>query len=100
MTKSTKLKWVQGEIQTMIDESPEKFLNVVKDSNFDIMSLIHRAVDAKIIIKEGNQYVTADGLELAQPGEIATFDTAVRFLADDKNQEVRALIEARIDNAK
>jgi len=98
IAKSTKLKWLQAEVQTIVDEQPSKFLSVIKDSNFEIKSMLNKAIDAKVVIKEGNQYVTVDGLQLCKNGEIATFDTAVRFLAEDKNQEVYHLIQARLED--
>lgn len=97
IASTSKLKWIQGQVEIYVDESPEAFLNVVQDPNFETKALINRGVEAKVILKENNEYVTVDGLQLCEPGSIATFENAVRYLNDDKNQELRLLIEARID---
>lgn len=99
IAESSKLKWLQGQVQTYLDENPQGFLDVVTDPHFETKALINRGVEAKVIIKEGNQYHTIDGLELCNPGEVATFANAVNYLDDDKNQELRLLLEARIDKA-
>jgi len=99
IASTSKLKWIQGQVETIVDESPKSFLDVVNDANFEIKALINKAVEAKVVIKEGGQYNTVDGVQLCTPGGIATFANAVSFLSDDKNQEIRLLIEARIDKA-
>ncbi|MGK2864890.1 MAG: hypothetical protein ACSLE0_23360 [Chitinophagaceae bacterium] len=99
IANTSKIKWVQGQIEVIIDEKPESFLAIVKDPSFETKALINKGVEAKVIIKEGNQYVTNDGLQLCEPGGLATFANAVKYLDDDKNQELRLLIEARIDKA-
>jgi hypothetical protein len=99
IANTSKMKWIQGQVETIVDESPEKFLAVIDDPHFETKALINRGVEAKVIIKEGNQYVTNDGLQLCEPGAVATFANAVLYLDDDKNQELRLLIEARIDKA-
>lgn len=96
---TSKLKWIQGQVEEYVDEQPESFLKVVQDPHFETKALINRGVEAKVIIKEGNQYVTIDGLELCEPGAVPTFANAVNYLDDDKNQELRLLLEARIDKA-
>src|SRR5690606_9885521 len=100
VSSNSKLKWVQGKVGEIIDESPARFLAVVEDSNFETKALINSGVEVGVIIRSGNKYTTIDGLELCESENIPTFDNAVRYLNADKNQEVRALIEAKIDNAK
>lgn len=99
IASTSKIGWVQAQIEIIVDENPEKFLSVVQDPHFETKALINRGVEAKVIIKEANQYVTNDGLQLCEPGGVATFANAVKYLDDDKNQELRLLIEARIDKA-
>jgi len=96
---NTKLKWLQGEVQSFLDEKPKAFLEIVSDPHFETKALINRAIEAKVIIKENNQYRTVDGLELCEKGEIPTYGNAVRYLEDEKNQELKLTIEARTDKA-
>lgn len=97
IASSSKIEWVQGRVEEIVDNTPKAFLDVIKDPSFETKALINRGIEAKIITKEGNQYSTNDGIVLSNSGEIATFSAAVRYLDDDKNQELRLFIEARID---
>ena len=100
ISSDSKLKWLQGEVEEYVDTDSEKFVKLLNDTSFDTKALIQKAVDYKIILKKNNKYLTIDGLELAENGQVPSFDNAVKYLDDDKNQEVRALIEARIDKIK
>jgi len=100
ISSDSKLTWLQGQVEEKLDASPQTFLDVVNDSNFETKALINSAVEKGIIKRTGNKYSTVDGLDLCESGNIPTFDTAVRYLNDPKNQEVRDLISARLDNTK
>lgn len=94
------LNWLQGQVEEVVDTDPSKFLKVVTDPTFQTKALINKGIDAGMIIKSGNKYSTIDGLDLAFQGQVPSFSNAVAYLDDPKNQEVRALIEARIENTK
>ena len=97
ISKDSTLKWLQTKVEEYIDTMPSLFVNVINDSSFETKILINNAVDAGIIKISGNKYITEDGLELALQGQIPTFDNAVRYLDSPKNQEVRSIIEAKLD---
>jgi hypothetical protein len=97
ISEDSALNWIQGKVEEKLDENPQAFLDIVEDPSFDTKVLINRAVDAGYIVRRGNQYETVDGLELAEQGQVASFDNAVRYLDNPKYQEVRALVEARLD---
>ena len=99
ISADSKLTWLQGKVEEIVDTNPKKFLSIVQDGSFETKSLINKGVTAGVILKKSNKYSTIDGLELAEDGEMPSFDNAVRYLDSPKNQEVRSLIEARIDNA-
>ena len=100
LSKESKLEWLQHETEQFVDKEPTKFLNVVKDKSLFTKLLINSAIDAKIIIKKSNKYSTADGLDLCEAGEVATFDNAVKYLDNPLNQEVRTIVEAKIEKSK
>ena len=100
VSSDSKLNWLQGKVEEYVDTEPGKFLNIVNDPAFETKSLINRGVDNGIIKRSGNKYSTIDGLDLAPQGLVPSFNNAVAYLDDPKNQEVRALIEARINNTK
>lgn len=95
--EDSKLEWIQGQVEEYLDQQPGKFLDIVENPSFDTMALIQRGIESKFIIKKGNKYETIDGLRLAEEGEAPVYQNAVKYLDNDKNQEIRAHIEARID---
>lgn len=100
ISSDSKLNWLQGKVEEYVDTEPGKFLAVVNDPYFQTKALINKGIDAGIVLKKGNRYSTVDGLDLAFQGQVSSFANAVTYLDDPKNQEVRALIEARINNSK
>jgi hypothetical protein len=100
LSKDSKLDWLQHELEKIIDKEPQKFLSAVKDKSLHSKLLLNNAVEAGVVLKKGNKYSTADGLDLCDAGEIATFENAVRYLDEPKNQEIRSIIEAKIEKSK
>lgn len=94
------LDWLQAQVEERIDTEPSKFIGLIKDGSFHTKLLINEGVDVGVIVKESNKYSTVDGLELCEADEIPTFSNAVRYLDSDRNEEVRSLIEAKINNAR
>lgn len=93
----SKIVWLQGKVEEFVDSNPQSFLDIVEDKDFDIKLIITQALDAGIIIRSGNKYSTVDGLDLAENGEINSYNNAVKYLANPKHQEVLHLIQARLD---
>ncbi len=100
ISKGSKLEWIQGQVEEIIDKSPSKFVALVKDSSLGTKLLINEGVELGVINKESNKYITADGLPLGGIDEIPTFTNAVKYLDAPKNAEIRDLIEAKINNAR
>ena len=96
ISKDTKLVWLQSNIEAIIDTEPKKFLGVINDKSFYTKALIQKGLDEGIILKKGNKYSTVDGLELCNAGETPSFDNAVLYLDNPKNQDVRDIIEVKI----
>src|SRR5690606_18437642 len=63
ISKDSKLKWVQGEVENIVDTMPSRFLSVVQDEALETKMLINKAVDAGYIVRNGNRYSTVDGLD-------------------------------------
>lgn len=97
ISENSTLDWVQGKVESYIDASPQSFLNVLNDPYLQTKVLINKAIERKIILKKGNKYETVDGLILAKNGENPSFNNAVKYLEDDKNQEIRLLLEAKVN---
>lgn len=97
ISEDSKIDWIQGQVEEYLDREPKEFLKIVDNPSFDTMALIQRGVENKVIIKKGNRYTTVDGLELADEGKAPVYTNVVAFLENDKNQDIRTLLEARIN---
>ncbi len=97
ISKESSLEWLQHKVEEFIDTMPSSFVNVVNDKAFYTKLLINTGLDSGVLTKKGNKYYTTDGLDLCNTGEIPTFDNAVSFLDNPINQEVRSIIEAKIN---
>lgn len=98
ISENSTMKFINTEVETLVDTRTKDFLMLVEDPNFETKTLIALAENEGIILKKNGKYETIDGLTLAKQGEIATLPNAVNYLIDPKNQEVRDLIEARVQN--
>ena len=100
ISDNSTMKFINTEVETLVDTRTKDFLNLVEDPNFETKTLIALAENAGIVLKKNGKYETVDGLTLAKQGEIASLPNAVNYLIDPKNQEVRDLIQARVTNTK
>lgn len=100
IAKTASLDFLQEMVEVIIDTKPEAFVNLMNDANFETKMLINTAEDLGVIIKQGNKYATADGLELCKKGELPTFTNAVNYLIDPLNKEIVDIIEAKINKVK
>jgi len=100
ISDNSTMKFINTEVETLVDTRTKDFLNLVEDPNFETKTLIALAENAGIVLKKNGKYETVDGLTLAKQGEIASLPNAVNYLIDPKNHEVRDLIQARVTNTK
>lgn len=98
IASDTSLKWLQLEVQKILDKKPESFLNAVNDTALETKILLNKATINGYVKIKGNKYSTEDGLDLCENGQIATFENAVKYLNNPKHQDVRDLIEAKISH--
>jgi hypothetical protein len=100
VSDSASMKFLRAQVENLVDTRTKDFVNLVEDSDFEIKQLIALAEVAGIIVKKSGKYETVDGLTLAEKGEIATLQNAVKYLNNPRNQEVIDLIRARLANTK
>jgi len=100
ISSDSKLVWIQGKVEEYVDSMPSSFLDIIQDPSFDTKVLVKKGVEVGVIKRNSNKYITIDGLELCETGELPSFENAIKYLDKDKNQEVRLLLEARINNTK
>lgn len=100
ISKDIKIDFLQSKIEDYIDSTPKAFLEIVKDTSLHTKVMIHKAIELGLIIKNNTKYSTEDGLDLCEVGEVPTFDRAVLFLDNPRNQDIRSLIEAKVNKKK
>jgi len=100
ISKTADILWLQGQVESIIENKPEQFVSLLRDVNYEIKLLISNAEDAEVIVRKNRRYSTADGLDLCVEGEIATFENAVRYLSNPLNQEIVDIIEAKTKKVK
>lgn len=96
ISPETKLEWLQSRIEQIIDNSPEKFVSFLEDTNYETKILLSNAEDAGVIVQQNRRYMTSDGIELCYEGEVASYDNAIKYLVDPLNQELVDVIKSKL----
>ena len=97
LAKNTKLEFLQGKCNTLIQQDPRIFYSVITDNSLKAKVLIKKAVENGIISKRGDYYyLKVDNSPLCRDNENPTLDSAARFLSLPKNQELKLSIEAKL----
>lgn len=97
LSADTKLSWLQGEVEKIVDNKPETFVNFVEDSQYKEKILLSQLEDAGVVIQRNKKYTTSDGIELCQEGEIATLGNAINFLGNPLNQELIDVLKVKLE---
>lgn len=97
IASNSKLEFLQGRINTLIQADSKVFLKVITDPFLNTKVLIKKAVEAGIISKRGEHfYLRSDNSPLCDHNEDPTFNVAARYLNLPKNQELKLSIEAKL----
>jgi len=100
ISADSSIKWLQLEVEKFLDKKPEAFITAIKDSSLETKILLNKAVANGYVKIKGNKYATEDGLDLCENSQIATFENAVKYLENPKHQDVRDIIEAKLNSKK
>lgn len=94
---NTSKDFLHTRIDSFIQSNPKQFLKVVKDETLPVKSLIRRSVNAGLITKRGDYYyLKSDGKPLCGDNEEPVLSTAVRYLNNPRNQELKFSLEAQL----
>lgn len=97
LAKGTKIEFLQGKANTLIQSNPGLFYSTVTDPTLPVKVLIRRAVEEGVISRRGDQYyLKSDNSPLCGNNEEPTLNTAARYLSLPKNQELKLSIEAKL----
>lgn len=94
---TTKLDFLQTQINRLIQADAKMFLKVVEDPYFPAKVLIKKAVEAALISRRGDfYYLKEDNSPLCENGEDPTFSVAARYLSNPKRQTLKLSLEAKL----
>lgn len=97
LAKGTKIEFLQGKANTLIQSNPGLFYSTVTDPTLPVKVLIRRAVEEGVISRRGDQYyLKSDNSPLCGSNEEPTLNTAAKYLNLPKNQELKLSIEAKL----
>jgi len=94
VSPSSKLEWLVGEVGKIVQKSPKRFLDIVKDEDMQIKLLIGQGIAANAILRDGTIYRTAGGDLMGKDN-----DQAVAFIKNDSNSDLVSVIRHQVDKA-
>lgn len=83
-----------GLLRNAAEKDPKKFLEVTKNTNFELNYWLRSMVDARIIKKIGNKYFDAETDKLIGNDE----EEAIYFFKDDTNSDLISTMKARLQD--
>lgn len=97
IAKSTKIDFLQTQINELIQADSKMFLSIATDSYLKMKVLIKKATEAGIISYRGDQlYLREGNMPLCEYGEDSTLGNAAKYLANPKHQDVLFAIQAKL----
>lgn len=97
VAKNSKIEFLQGKINTLIQANPGLFYSTVTDPSLPAKVLIKKAVEEGIVSRRGDQYyLKSDNSPLCGNNEEPTLNMAAKYLSLPKNQELKLSIEAKL----
>ena len=97
LAKGTKIEFLQGKANTLIQSNPGLFYSTVTDPTLPVKVLIKKAVEEGVISRRGDQYyLKSDNSPLCGNNEEPTLNIAAKYLSLPKNQELKLSIEAKL----
>lgn len=82
--------WLFSEAYKLAETNPTKFLELANDADFDLKLLINKAIEKKVIVKNGKDYAIEGG------NVIGNKDTLIAYLSSPENTKDLAFIKAKI----
>ena len=98
LSSNIKLDAIKAKVNTLIQERTKEFLKTITDDYLSEIVLIKKALASGVIAKRGDYYYLAsDNKPLCNNNENPVLSVAARYISLPKNQELRLLIEAKIN---
>lgn len=96
---TVKLEFLQAKANQLIQADSKLFLRVITDPLLSTKVLIKKAIEKGVITNRGNYlYLRSDNTPLCENNEEPTLNIAAKYLNSPKHQEIKFLIEAKLNN--
>lgn len=96
----TSIEWLKTQCVNHIDNDPKRFLSVAQDPLLDNKVLLKRCIEAGIVSnRSGRLFLKKDNTPMCSDGEEATLGIAAKWISQPKQQEVRLLLEAQLEDS-
>lgn len=83
---------IQAAVGTIIDENPQAFLEVVRNTDYDTMLFLEELMAANLVKKDRTKYSLQSGDLIG-----TTLDTAIDYLKNDHNQDVVVTLKGQLE---
>lgn len=95
VSENSNIEFVRAKCVELIEVNPKRFLDTITDKLLPFKVLLTKAVSHHVVTKRGDYYYYEDE-PLCLDGENPTFTYAAKYLALPKNQELKLVIESKI----
>ena len=92
-TNSTKLDFLQGEVEKLIENNLESFINAIDDANYTTKVFLETCIDKNLIEKNHLGEYRLKGISDAFAGNL---EEAVQFMLSPKNNDIVLKLKANI----
>ncbi len=90
------ISWLKEKLSEMVEETPQKVIDIYTSTDYPVRALISRAVLSGVIRDTNGRYTLEDGLQLCGEGEVPVLASAIKFLSNNANADIKLLIEAKL----
>jgi len=97
VSKNSDTDFLKSEIKKIVEENPNKFIQIIKDENFDMRCFIEDSVEAGAVVKIGrNKYAVA-----GEPDDLYTITQIMKELdPNGANSDLYMKIKTQIEESK
>lgn len=97
----TTLQFLRSRANQLIQADPKAFLRTITDPMLHTKVIIRRGVEIGDIIRRNDFYYLRNGnTPMCNEGEDSTLSVAARWLNQPSHQDIKALIEAKVDKER
>jgi hypothetical protein len=87
--------FMEAEVDKLVETDPQRFIDIVKDTDFNIKVFVEDCIRARVLTKAGSRYSLVGGDVIGY-----SLGETLAYLGDPKNQDVYMNLKSRLDISK